>query len=456
MADISKIKLPNGSEYNLRDKLLLSRGEQLVVNGNALLGNNTNFSYLVFDGAHANNSPGSFTYLTSKVYINFTSDEFFPINPEKRYEVELDLITKNHLASMYTFLAFYDADKQAIAVNNHGYFTNSDLVLTSPCNVNSTQITVNDASYYSTLIGTKVSFIFWDYKNSFNYTYPIHTYSRYNSNEVTITGVSGNTITFSGKLGGSNVTHAAGTTLSRIKYGGTYKYVAANGQAPTNTGWTHYKGYMYGVDFSGQNVNGKFPPGVAYAKFGFLWNYNKADDQVWATNISVREHRDAYTVNNHTVNADVPSDAVFTDTTYTPASANPLMDGTVAVGTSVKYAREDHRHPTDTSRAPKSHASTATTYGIGTNNNYGHVKLSDTISGTAAAASGGTAATPKAVSDAKTSATNHVILSTTQPTNQAAGDYWFKLEEHITSDYQEAANTYGGNTAYISSTVQEG
>ena len=43
-----------------------------------------------------------------------------------------------------------------------------------------------------------------------------------------------------------------------------------------------------------------------------------------------------------------------TDTTYTPASANPLMDGTAAVGTSVKYAREDHVHPSDTSRVPTS------------------------------------------------------------------------------------------------------
>lgn len=33
-----------------------------------------------------------------------------------------------------------------------------------------------------------------------------------------------------------------------------------------------------------------------------------------------------------------------------PATATPLMDGTAAVGTSDKYAREDHRHPTDTSR----------------------------------------------------------------------------------------------------------
>lgn len=36
-----------------------------------------------------------------------------------------------------------------------------------------------------------------------------------------------------------------------------------------------------------------------------------------------------------------------------PATAAPLMDGTAAVGTATKYAREDHVHPTDTSRATK-------------------------------------------------------------------------------------------------------
>ncbi len=34
------------------------------------------------------------------------------------------------------------------------------------------------------------------------------------------------------------------------------------------------------------------------------------------------------------------------------ASANPVVNGTVAVGTSLRYARADHIHPTDTSRAP--------------------------------------------------------------------------------------------------------
>lgn len=34
------------------------------------------------------------------------------------------------------------------------------------------------------------------------------------------------------------------------------------------------------------------------------------------------------------------------------SSVSPLMDGTVAVGTSLRYARADHVHPVDTSRAP--------------------------------------------------------------------------------------------------------
>lgn len=37
-----------------------------------------------------------------------------------------------------------------------------------------------------------------------------------------------------------------------------------------------------------------------------------------------------------------------TNTTYTPASAAPKASGTAAVGTSAKYAREDHVHPLQT------------------------------------------------------------------------------------------------------------
>ena len=50
--------------------------------------------------------------------------------------------------------------------------------------------------------------------------------------------------------------------------------------------------------------------------------------------------------------------------TYTAASATPSVDsGSGTVGTSAKYAREDHVHPTDTSRAAVSDLSTVATSG---------------------------------------------------------------------------------------------
>lgn len=78
-------------------------------------------------------------------------------------------------------------------------------------------------------------------------------------------------------------------------------------------------------------------------------------------------------------------------------TSNPEMDGTASAGSSTAWAKGDHIHPTDTSRAPTSHAASSDTYGKGTGSNYGHVKLSDSTSSSTAASSGGTAATPAAV-----------------------------------------------------------
>lgn len=50
--------------------------------------------------------------------------------------------------------------------------------------------------------------------------------------------------------------------------------------------WTTKSGLIGETDYSGTNKQGEFPPGVAYCKIGFLWNYNKATDQTWVTNIS--------------------------------------------------------------------------------------------------------------------------------------------------------------------------
>ena len=58
------------------------------------------------------------------------------------------------------------------------------------------------------------------------------------------------------------------------------------------------------------------------------------------------------TITNKTVDIAVPE----------AATAAPLMDGTAAIGSSNKYAKEDHVHPSDTTKADK--ATTLAGYGI--------------------------------------------------------------------------------------------
>lgn len=64
------------------------------------------------------------------------------------------------------------------------------------------------------------------------------------------------------------------------------------------------------------------------------------------------------------------------DTTVSPATTAPVMDGTAAVGTSAKYAREDHVHPSDTTKANVSTTVTNVAYNTSTR------KIQKTINGT--------------------------------------------------------------------------
>lgn len=163
---------------------------------------------------------------------------------------------------------------------------------------------------------------------------------------------------------------------------------------------------------------------------------------------------------NSALGGKAPTNHASTATTYGAASTSnyghvklsnttPSMDGTAAVGDSTDVARANHVHPSDTSRVPTSrkvnnkqlssditlsaadvsavptsrkvnnkqlssditlaasdvgaaptdHASTATTYGKGTSSNYGHVKISDSLTDTTTAATGGVVPSMKAVSD---------------------------------------------------------
>ena len=77
---------------------------------------------------------------------------------------------------------------------------------------------------------------------------------------------------------------------------------------------------------------------------------------------------------------------VTVDSSLSSTSTNPLQNKAINSALAGK--------------APNAHASASTTYGIGTDSNYGHVRLTDATTSTTSAASGGYAASPKAVSDA--------------------------------------------------------
>lgn len=290
MADISKIKLPNNSEYLLKDIKALSRGEQLVTNGSGMIGNNTNFSYWTFDGSKANSSAGSFTRTGG--YANIGTDDFFPVNANEKYKFEFDMISQNNAGTMYAMLLFYDVDKIAITSSDTMFYSGTLTTLARELKAGDTKVYLTDASNYKTYgTGSHLRmFTFWDYTNSFGYLYPPETYSRNHifsawTDDSSIDKTN-NVITLATAYTGK--TRPAGTYVSQGCSGGTYKYSAITG-AKVPTEWTHYTGYFDGTDYSGLNKGATFPPGAAYCKVGFLWNYNSASDQFWVTNISVKE-----------------------------------------------------------------------------------------------------------------------------------------------------------------------
>ena len=93
---------------------------------------------------------------------------------------------------------------------------------------------------------------------------------------------------------------------------------------------------------------------------GFITNETESDPTVpsWAkastkptyTASEVGAVPTSRTINGKSLSNDITLDA--SDIGINPASIAPNMDGTPTVGSSAKYAREDHVHPSDTSRVP--------------------------------------------------------------------------------------------------------
>jgi hypothetical protein len=279
-------------------------GLNLVNNGFGFSNNNTNFSQYTYDTTDKHGISGSFKYTG---YTTGFSDAFITIDTNKNYVISMWVKAGNtggvgyYTANyQYAGLACFDADYNYIAnVYFQKYSGATDTTLATALNTGDTTITLTNGTGWATT-GAQTyerQIQWWPYTNSFGYTYPDYTYTRYTSinntyysNNGCWSSRSGNVLTLTQAWPGPNL--AIGTKVANGSAGGSYNYnVLANNAIP-NT-WTLYTGTISGIDTARTGDYNKFRPGSVYVKVLFLSNYppTTSDAIIRYSDIIFRESR---------------------------------------------------------------------------------------------------------------------------------------------------------------------
>lgn len=253
-----------------------SRLQNLVTNGNGLLGNNYNFTSFTFDAAELHGGGGSF--LESNDDVGSYGNEYIPVDPEKKHIFTIwgksgDVgggnydAAKNQLAG----IALYDIDKNVISPQHSTKYPGStDTTLAVALNINDTTMTVSDATgWYSGTNGLTRTLARYNYSNSFGYVYPDYTYTRnIHTNLWPEGGITGNVITLNEPWAGPDL--PAGTAIRNAIYGSTSKYFVYATNVPQV--WTKYENYIKKETGDGVDRLNDFRAGTAFARLYFLLN----------------------------------------------------------------------------------------------------------------------------------------------------------------------------------------
>lgn len=250
---------------NVKD-WVVSRGENLVSNGYATLGDSTNFSGFAFDGADAFQSGGSFSHRATSPSILFT-DEPMPYDPSIAYRLSYYIKGDCADARYYDILDCFDIDGLRIDDSKVTFTPGSTTRLAADLKPGDTHVSLESVAGFNTSDSDgrqrfNRGLMFWDYANSYGYEYPPETYTRNRHNGLWSSNASAidkssNRVALDKPWSGRTV--PKGTGVSQTENGATFVYGNAYFTVPAGE-WVRKE----------VTLEGKARPGTAYVKIGWL------------------------------------------------------------------------------------------------------------------------------------------------------------------------------------------
>lgn len=251
----------------------------LIVNGFGTSKDNTNFASWRYNGVDKFESYPSFTFTSQRTtYMNIFQKPI-PIDVSKSYEFDMALKSVESNNRLYLAFDEYDIDGLYISPSMCMGFSESTTTLAKDLKKGDTIVYLKSAEgFRQTSHDFQLGLVFWDYKDSFGYQYPIGVYSRnYALNIYDWSGVNktDNTITLRQPWAGG--AHVAGTSVSQSNSSGHKYFNYKDNVAPTEWKRTNHK--IAGIQEPYSFDPTSFNPATKHIVFGIWNNFGQSDSQ---------------------------------------------------------------------------------------------------------------------------------------------------------------------------------
>ena len=409
---VDTIKTTLTGQITAGDNMVLSKGTDLVVNGTAYLGNNTNFSSLTYTSDGPVGTSGAFIAASNSMVI--WSDQAIPVSMDKRYILSMQAreLTSQGNAQMYAGLGCFDSSGLPMQPHMYAYKPSAETTLVAPLQKGDTVVKLADVSNWTLLNGYVTA---WNYTDAKGKTWPAKTYSRWNAAIKSI-DTANNTVTLvSGWPYGSLQT---GAPIGNTFAGDNYLY-CITGATNAKQDWTTYTSSIVGGVHDGATgaaATTKFPQGTTAVKILIL--ANRAPSSGAQTAFAGFSMSDATAAQ---VSADAAAAAATTAKTAADNAANAAANAAGIAG-----SKSDVLFQTT---APSASMQKSSTLWVDTSNNLNAPKRWD--------GSNWVVVTDKAATDAASAAAAAQATANTAKTNAAAAQ--------ATADRK--ITTYSQNTA---------